>query len=111
MAEIDFVFYPNKVTDRIWPSLDRQSLPSPLTYLANAGVRIGRRSGEWISTYCPIHNGGAEKNPSMSVHISEGHFRCFSCGVKGRDIIALHQLITKLGFREAVRDLGGRFHD
>ena len=111
MAELDFNFDPNKVTDRVWPSLDRSSLPSPLSYLASAGLRIGKRGGDWIGVCCPIHKGGAEKNPSMSVHISEGHFRCFSCGVKGRDIIALHQLITKLGFRDAVADLGGRFNE
>ncbi len=111
MAELSFIFDPNKVTDRVWPSLDRSSLPSPLSYLASAGLRIGKRSGARINVYCPIHKGGHEKNPSMSVHISDGYFRCFSCGVKGGDIIALHRLITKLGFREAVADLGGRFHD
>ena len=112
MAELDFVFDPNKVADHVWPSLDRSSLPSPLSYLASAGLRIGRRSGSWIRTCCPIHKGGDEKHPSMSVHISDGHFRCFSCGIKGGDIVALHRLIhPNLGFREAVADLGGRFHD
>ena len=112
MAKLDFIFDPKKVTDRVWPKLDRQSLPSPLSYLARAGLRIGKRRGLWIKACCPIHKGGAEKNPSMSVHISEGHFRCFSCGVKGGDIVALHRLIyPNLGFREAVRDLEGRFHD
>ena len=111
MAELNFIFDPKRVTDRIWPSIDRSSLPAPLSYLASAGLRIGKRSGSWIKACCPVHKGGAEKNPSMSVHISEGHFKCFSCGVKGRDIIALHRLITKLGFREAFADLGGRFHD
>ena len=38
-------------------------------------------------------------------------FRCHACGVKGGDVIALHRLITGMGFAEAVRDLGGRFHE
>jgi hypothetical protein len=111
MSSLDFIFDPNKVADRIWPSLDRSSLPSPLSYLASSGLRIGSRSGEWFSVCCPVHNRGAEKKPSLSVNINSGGFKCFSCGVKGGDIIALHRLITKLGFREAVADLGGRFNE
>lgn len=111
MAELDFVFYPNKVTDRVWPSIDRSSLPAPLSYLANTGLRIGKRSGDWIGVCCPIHKHGAEKNPSMSVNVRSGGFICHSCGVKGGGIVALHMLITGLRFREAFADLGGRFHD
>ena len=112
MAELDFKFDPNKVTDRVWPSLDRSSLPSPLSYLASAGLRIGKRSGSWISICCPIHKGGAEKNPSMSVEANTGGFFCHTCGIKGGDIVALHRLIhPNLGFREAVADLGGRFNE
>lgn len=112
MAELDFNFDPNKVTDRVWPSLDRSSLPSPLSYLASTGIRIGKRGSDWVSVCCPIHKGGSEKRPSMSVHLSSGGFFCHSCGIKGGDIVALHRLIhPNLGFREAVADLGGRFHE
>jgi len=111
MAKLDFQFDPNKIADRVWPKQDRSSLTAPLSYLANTGLRIGKRSGDWISVCCPIHKGGAEKKPSMSVNISRGGFICHSCGVKGGDIVALHMLITGLRFREAFADLGGRFHD
>ncbi len=111
MPKLDFQFDPKKVTARAWSSLDRSSLPSPLSYLTSAGLRIGKRSGDWISAICPSHKNGAEKNPSMSVNISSGGFKCFSCGMKGGDIVALHMLITGLRFREAVADLGGRFHE
>ena len=112
MAELNFIFDPNKVTDRVWPSLDRSSLPAPLSYLASAGLRIGKCRGSWIKACCPIHKGGAEKNPSMSVEVNTGGFFCHSCGIKGGDIVALHRLIhPNLGFREAVADLGGRFHE
>ena len=90
-------------------TLDRRSLPTPIEYLAYAGLRFGKRSGSWISVCCPVHKGGAKDNPSMSVNLDGGHFRCFACGVTGGDVIGLHRLITGLGFREAVADLGGRF--
>jgi DNA primase len=60
---------------------------------------------------CPVHKGGEEQHKSMLVSLVDGHFKCLACGVKGGDIIALHRLVTGLGFRDAVRDLGGRFHD
>jgi len=92
-------------------ALDRDSLPTPLQYLTERGLMKGKVRGEWASIVCPAHKGGAEQNPSLRVSQIDGHFRCLACGVKGGDIIALHRLITGAGFREAVRDLGGRFHD
>ena len=111
MAKLNFIFDPNEIADRTYPKLDRSTLPAPLSYLASAGIRIGRSRGDWISAICPSHRNGAEKNPSMSVNISSGGFKCFACGIKGGDIVALHMLITGLRFREAVADLGGRFHE
>ena len=88
-------------------SLNRESLPTPLQYLTERGLLIRRLKGEWALITCPSHKNGAEKNPSMSVNLPEGYFRCHACGAKGGDIIALHRLITGLGFRDALRDLGG----
>ena len=110
MVRINFEYDPSKISDVVGPKLDRQSLPPPLSYIASSGLRIGKCSGAWISVCCPIHKSGAEKNPSLSVNINDGHFICHSCGIKGGDILALHRLIHPgLGFREAVHDLGGRF--
>lgn len=75
-----------------------------------SGLRFRRRRGDWLEVYCPVHKGGREANPSMAVNLVDGHFRCFACGVKGGDVVALHMLITGLGFRDAVAALGGRFH-
>ena len=91
--------------------LDRQSLPAPLQYLTERGLLKRRPRAEWAAITCPAHKGGAEKTPSLSVSMIDGHFRCMACGVSGGDLIALHWLITGAGFIEAVRDLGGRFHD
>lgn len=91
--------------------LDRQSLPNPQQYLTERELLKLKPRGEWASICCPSHNGGAEKNPSLRVSLTDGHFRCMACGASGGDLIALHRLITGVGFLEAVRALGGRFHD
>jgi hypothetical protein len=92
-------------------ALDRSSLPSPLSYLTRHGALVAKPRGEWVVIRCPAHKGGDEQHPSMSVSLIDGHFRCHACGAKGGDIVSLHRLATGLGFRDAVRDLGGRFHD
>ena len=89
--------------------LDRQSLPTPLQYLTERGLLKRKPRAEWAAICCPVHKGGAEKNPSLRVSLIDGHFRCMACGVSGGDLIALHRLITGAGFLAAVRDLGGRF--
>jgi DNA primase len=91
-------------------SLDRESLPIPLKYLTERGLLKRKPKAEWAAIVCPVHKGGAEKNPSLNVSMTDGHFRCHACGASGGDIVALHQLVTGLGFLDAVRDLGGRFH-
>lgn len=91
--------------------LDRASLPSPLAYLTARGMVSSRARGEWAPVRCPVHKGGGEAHASMRVNLADGHFRCHACGAKGGDVVALHRLATGLGFREAVADLGGRFHD
>ena len=97
-------------TDAARNSLDRGSLPTPLQYLTQRGLFKGKAPGEWAAITCPAHKGGAEQNPSLRVSKVDGHYCCHACGEKGGDIVALHRLITGMGFLEAVRDLGGRFH-
>lgn len=92
-------------------TLDRQSLPSPHQYLTERGLLTRRPRAEWAAITCPVHKGGAEKNPSLNVSMIDGHFKCQACGARGGDVLALHRLITGRGFVDAVRDLGGRFHD
>ncbi len=92
-------------------SLNRQSLPTPLQYLTERGLFKGKARSDWAAICCPAHKGGAEKRPSLRVSLVDGHYRCMACGVSGGDVVALHRLITGAGFIDAVRDLGGRFHD
>lgn len=91
--------------------LGRASLPTPLQYLTERGLLKSKARGEWAAIVCPVHKGGAEKNPSLRVSLTDGHYRCMACGASGGDIVSLHRIITGLRFLDAVRDLGGRFHD
>lgn len=90
-------------------SLNRESLPLPLPYLLQRGLLKVKPRGEWATIYCPAHKGGAEANPSLRISLMDGHFRCMACGARGSDVIALHRLVTGLGFLAAVEELGGRF--
>ena len=89
--------------------LDHRSLPSPLTYLTKRALLKTKVRGEWASICCPVHKGGAESHPSMRLSLVDGHYKCMACGASGGDIVALHRLLTGLGFVDAVRELGGRF--
>jgi DNA primase len=91
--------------------LDRDSLPAPEVYLLEHKLLTRRSRGEWVSVRCPVHKGGAEAHPSLRISLRDGHFRCHACGASGGDVLALHRLITGASFRDAVRDLGARFHD
>ncbi len=51
---------------------------------------------------CPFHN---DKNPSLSVNIESGLFRCFACDVKG-DIFTFYQKLKGVDFPTALKEIG-----
>ena len=80
---------------------DPKKLPSPTEYFAGQNLQfIG--NGSWKKTICPFHE---DTRPSLSVHIEIGAFKCFSCGAKGRDVLAFHRLLHNMSFAEACTDL------
>ncbi len=91
--------------------IDRSNLPDSGSYLRERGMLSREPRGDWADVICPVHKNGHETHPSLRVSLTDGHYRCLACGVSGGDIIALHRLVTGLKFRDAVLDLGGRFHD
>ena len=91
-------------------TLNPESLPSPLDYLSGNGLIKKYPNGAWVLITCPVHKNGAEKTPSMSINVNDGHFKCHACGIKGGDVVALHRLRTGLGFNDAVAVLGGTFN-
>lgn len=55
--------------------------------------RIRHSRGAWYRAQCPIHGG---TNPTaLSVNLADGHFTCFSCGVKGKDPIAFEMELLR----------------
>lgn len=97
--------------DRRRGDLDRSSLPDPFSYLLQHGFLTRAPHGEWATIRCPFHKGGEEAHPSLRISLRDGHFKCHACPASGGDLLQFHRLRTGLGFREAVLDLGGRFHD
>lgn len=89
--------------------LDVGKLVPPALALELLGIRH-RRSGQRLECYCPFHKNGTERSPSLMVNAHDGHFRCFTCGAKGGDVVALHRIATGSSFREAVEAMEAR-HD
>lgn len=95
----------NKTLFKPQSNLDKSGLMSPPVVLDALGVRYKRVGGR-LAVYCPFHNGGQECNPSLSMHAVDGHYKCFTCGEKGGDVIAFYRAITGAGFMEALKMLG-----
>jgi DNA primase len=63
-----------------------------------------KRSGRNLKGLCPFHQ---EKTPSFVVFPDSQNFHCFGCG-KGGDIFTYYQLVEKVEFRDALRELAQR---
>lgn len=88
---------------------DRASLPPARTvYEREFGHALGRERRGWAQTKCCFHDG--QSKASLSVNLQEGQFCCFSCGVKGGDVVAFVRLRYKLSFVDAAKELGA-WHD
>ena len=89
---------------------DRASLPPARTvYEREFGHALGRERRGWAQTKCCFHDG--QSKASLSVNLQEGQFCCFSCGVKGGDVVAFVRLRYKLSFVDAAKELEiGRAH-
>jgi hypothetical protein len=68
--------------------------------LASIGIPLHGRGVERMAR-CPLHADGKEANPSMSVNVQKGLWRCHACD-SGGDAIDLVQRVRGLDFRSAV---------
>jgi len=66
------------------------------------GVEL-RGQGRRLTGRCPFHE---DRTPSLCVYPETESFHCFGCGASG-DVIDFVRRTEDLGFREAVRRLGG----
>lgn len=85
--------------------IDRSKLPGPILVLEQLGIRYIQRPA-WLAVYCPFHAGGKERNPSLSMNATDGHYKCHACGAKGPDVIAFYRAVTKQSFFETIKSLG-----
>lgn len=80
----------------------KKNIPSPLDYFQKEFPNL-RANREWTLVRCVFHQ--PDKNPSLSINLRHGGFRCFACNVKGQGIVAFHRLKHGLSFQEALREL------
>ena len=83
-------------------TFDLKKIPSPAEYFSGMDYQF-KGNGTWRKTICPFHD---DSRPSLGVNMDKGAFKCFACGAKGGDVIAFHQLLHKMSFVEACKDLG-----
>lgn len=92
-----------------YPKIDTQKLKAQINpsdfYMREQDLnRFEHKSGQWaLAGLCPFHNDSSAG--SFKVNIENGAFKCFSCGVKGGDIIAFTQKKYDLPFRETLLKL------
>jgi hypothetical protein len=86
------------------PPFRRDRLPpvGDVLRLLNLESSKPNRSG-YVQVRCPIHG---ENNPSMSVHLERGNWKCFACGEAGGDALELYRRARGLTFIQAARELG-----
>jgi DNA primase len=92
-----------------WPlktigNVNAESVKAALDYPAFYGQHVQRLqskgNGQALGL-CPFHD---DKNPSLSVNLDSGLFRCFGCGKSG-DAFSFYQEVTGADFPTAVTDL------
>lgn len=84
--------------------LNRSLIPEPASVLMQFGVKVKyTNKAGYLVCNCPFHE---ETNPSFNMHSIEGNFKCYSCGVKGGDVIAFYQQKTGKRFVYTIKDLG-----
>lgn len=74
--------------------------------LALSGIEAFRGGRDHALIRCPAHE---DEHPSCSVHLATGRARCFACGFRAGDSVALHHALGHFSsMGEALRDLESR---
>ncbi|KAA1015122.1 molecular chaperone [Paraburkholderia panacisoli] len=82
----------------------RDRLPSVIAVLASMGIETTKPNASgYAQVRCPIHG---EANPSLSIHLERGNWKCFACGEAGGDSLELYRRVRGLSFTQAARELG-----
>lgn len=85
-------------------NFNRDALPAVADVLALLSLEASRPNGSgYAQVRCPIHG---ESNPSLSIHLARGNWRCFACGEAGGDALELYRRARDISFVQAARELG-----
>lgn len=77
------------------------------SYLEERGVRLHARMGyQKISCINKVAHPRGDRNPSASVNLTTGHYKCFACDMHG-DVYDLLMAEESLTFKQAQATLGG----
>jgi hypothetical protein len=77
------------------------------SYLEERGARLSSRSGwQKISCINKVAHPRGDRNPSASVNLTKGYYKCFGCDMAG-DVYDLLMSEEGLTFKQAVTTLGG----
>jgi hypothetical protein len=88
-------------------SLQRDSLPDPVSYFEGQGLSLDG-SGVWRTARCEFHGG----SDSMRINIQSGGWICMAgCGAKGGDVLAYHRAAHSLDFVSSAIELGAWVDD
>lgn len=82
----------------------RDLVPPVADVLALLNLEPSKPNGSgYAQVRCPLHG---ESNPSLSVHLERGNWRCFACGEAGGDVLELYRRARGVSFTQAARELG-----
>lgn len=82
---------------------ERDRLPPADVYFSSELPGLKKKPGDWSLAKCCFHD---DKNPSLSVNMITGAFKCFACGASGKDIVDFHKMRYQRDFVEAAKELG-----
>jgi hypothetical protein len=78
------------------------SLPSAIEFYSKELTQFHPRKNQ-ATAICPFHS---ERRPSFSINLKRGAFFCFSCGIRGGDIIDYYMKRYNVNFITACKALG-----
>ncbi len=80
----------------------RKLLPEPLDFYARH-LQTLKRNGKWAKAICSFHE---DHNPSMSINVETGAYRCFACGARGGGVVDFYMQLHDVDFKTAAKALG-----
>jgi DNA primase len=86
---------------------DRKKLPSPVDYYQRQFPKL-KVKPKWTNVSCPFHE---DSKPSLGIDLTTGGFHCFSCGIRGSDLVSFQMKRYQMTFCEAISFLGAWCYD